>query len=159
MKRIFVFFLIISMFCITACNSANNDVSTNESKNVSNSGNTTVSADSDEELSSVGEGTTSAQESSDDPHKGWTLVFGDIYIPDLPFSDWGGQNQDNISCYTIFIKSNNSAAFHSYVQSLTEFGYTIEQTESYAYKGTDPENRSMHFTDHENGQMQISIYY
>lgn len=157
MKNILVFMLLLAMLCVTACGNSNNDVN-NESNNSSNNDkNTNVSVEADE--TSVGDAATSAQVSTEDPHKGWTQIFGNIYIPDLPFEDWEGQNQDNISCYTIFIKSNNSAAFHTYVQSLTEFGYTIEQTESYAYQGTDPENRDMHFTDHENGQMQIAIYY
>ena len=82
-----------------------------------------------------------------------------MYIPDLPFEDWAGQNQDNISCFTVFIKSRNSAAFHTYANSLTDFGYTIEQTESYSYSGTDPDGRKISLTDHENGQMQISVYY
>lgn len=139
MKRIFVLLLLILALCITACSN----------------GNTTTGADE----APVGGITPSDESSTEDPHEGWTWLIGEVYIPDLPFDDWAGQNQDNISCFTIFIKSHNSAAFHAYAQSLTDFGYTIEQTESYSYAGTDPANRSIHLTDHENGQMQISIYY
>lgn len=144
MKKVFIFLLLIAVLGITACN---NGESNGDKPPV---GGITPSVQSSLE---------SARTSPEDPHKGWTWLLGDVYIPDLPFSDWEGGNQDNISCFTIYIKSHDSAAFHAYAQSLADFGYTIEQTESYSYAGTDPENRSIHLTDHENGQMQISIYY
>ncbi len=145
MKKILICLLLLAMFCMSACNNGNNDVNTDENTDKTSVGDTTEA--------------TTTQAQTEDPHEGWTWLLGEVYIPDLPFENWEGQNQDNISCYTIFISSHDSAAFHTYVQSLTDFGYTIEQTESYSYTGTDPENRSIHFTDHENGQMQISIYY
>ena len=147
MKKILIFLLLIAIFCMAACDSERDD------------GN----ADKNADMTPVDSVTTPKEEPAEapteDPHKGWTWLFGDIYIPDLPFADWEGQNQDNIRCYTVFISSNNSAAFHTYAQSLTDFGYTIEQNTSYSYEGTDPENRKIHLTDHENGQMKISIYY
>lgn len=146
MKRILIFLLLIVALCITSCSNGNTTTGADEAP----VGGITPSAEAS---------TEAAESSPEDPHKGWTWLLGDVYIPDLPFNDWEGGNQDNISCFTIYIKSYNSAAFHAYAQSLTDFGYTIEQTESYAYSGTDPENRSIHLTDHENGQMQISIYY
>ncbi len=154
MKKILVFMLLIAMLCITACGNEDNDDSSSLSSNAASDAVSDVNTDT-----TLVDDTTSAQESSEDPYEGWTWLLGDVYIPNLPFSDWAGQNQDNISCFTIFIKSHNSAAFHTYAQSLADFGYTIEQTESFAYAGTDPKNREIHLTDHENGQMQISIYY
>lgn len=159
MKKILVFLLLSAVICITGCNNADSNVSDDGSDSVSSTEVSDVSSVFDTDSVSVDDSSAEVIESSADPYEGWTLVFGDIYIPDFPFEDWGGQNQDNISCYTIFIRSNNSAAFHSYVQSLTDFGYTIEKINGYSYKGTDPQNRSIHFTDHENGQMQIAIYY
>ena len=142
MKRILIFLLLVAMVGITACGSA----TTKEETPVGG-------------IEPSAEASSAPASSPEDPHKGWTWLLGDVYIPDLPFEDWTGQNQDNISCFTIFIKSHDSAAIHAYAQSLADFGYTIEQTESFSYAGTDPENRSIHLTDHENGQMQISIYY
>ena len=157
MRKALVFLILLAMVFITACDNASGDVSIDASTNLSTSKDTNAS------MTSVDENTDSSQVSSDesskDPYEGWTLVFGKIYIPNLPFSDWEGQNQDNINCYTIFINSRDSAAFHAYVKSLPDFGYTIEQLNSYEYKGTDPEDRKMHFTDPQNGWMQISIYY
>ena len=147
MKRILVFLLLTVMLCMTACNSASND------------GNANLNADLNADMTPVGGITATTQATTEDPHEGWTWLLGEVYIPDLPFENWAGQNQDNISCFTVFIKSHNSDAFHAYAQSLTDFGYTIEQTESYSYSGSDPENRSIFLTDHENGQMQISVYY
>lgn len=145
MKKILLFLLLIAMLGMTACSSGSNDENAN--------------ADADANVTSADDINSSTQAETEDPHEGWTWLLGEVYIPDLPFEDWAGQNQDNISCYTIFIKSHNSDAFHAYAQSLTDFGYTIEQTESYYYKGTDPENRRISLTDHENGQMEISVYY
>ena len=140
MKKVLIFLLLIATLCMTACDGGNANTTSN--------------------MAPVGDITASTQDvSSEDPHKGWTLVFGTIYIPELPFSNWEGDNQDNISRYTIYIKSKDSAAFHTYAQSLANFGYNIEQTESYSYSGTDPENRRISLTDYENGQMQICIYY
>ena len=96
---------------------------------------------------------------TEDPHAGWTWLLGEVYIPDLPFEDWSGQNQDNISCFTVFIKSRNSAAFHAYAQSLTDFGYSVEKRDDYSYKAIDPAGRTVHLTDPKNGYMQISVYY
>lgn len=141
MKKILISLLLVTMLCMTACAGKSN----NENKNA--------------DTSTVSNVTTTAQATTEDPHKGWTQVFGEVYIPELPFSDWEGQNQDNISCFTIFIKSNDSAKFHDYANSLTDFGYTIEKIDDYSYSGTDPDNRKISLTNHENGQMQISIYY
>lgn len=138
MKKLLVFLLLIAMLGMVACGKDSTDK---------------------KDETPVGGITEPTTVPTEDPHAGWTNVFGQIYIPNMPFEDWGGTNQDNISCYTIHINSRNSAAFHEYVASLADFGYTIEQTESYSYKGTDPEGRSIHLTDFENGQMQINIYY
>ena len=143
MKKFLVFLMLISLLSMTACDKENSEENSGEKADVTN----------------VGGVTPPEEESTPDPHEGWTWLISDVYIPDLPFSDWGGQNQDNINCYTVYIKSYNSSAFHEYAKSLADFGYTLEQTESYSYRGTDPENRSISLTDHENGQMQISIYY
>lgn len=143
MKRFLIFLLLIAMLCMAGCDKGSND------KNA--------------DTPPVGSVTKPTEEPTEapteDPHAGWIWLLGDVYIPELPFTDWEGQNQDNIRCYTVFIKSNNSAAFHTYAQSLTDFGYNIEQNESFSYKGTDPEGRSIHLTDHENGRMEISVYY
>ncbi len=147
MKKILIFLLLVAMLCMTACDDADND------------GNANVNVDTNTDTTPVGDVKLFEPVLDEDPHEGWTLLIGEVYIPDLPFTDWAGQNQDNINCFTVFIKSNDSAKFHAYAQSLTDFGYTIEQTESYSYQGTDPENRSIYLTDHENGQMNISIYY
>ncbi len=159
MKKILIFLLLIAIFCMVACGNENDDASSTEASNNDTSENVSLNANGSSNMTPVGDISTSTEESSEDPYKGWTQVFGKIYIPNLPFTDWAGQNQDNISCYTIFIKSNNSAAFHTYAQSLTDFGYTVEQTKSFSYKAIDPENRTIYLTDHENGQMQIAIYY
>lgn len=92
-------------------------------------------------------------------HAGWTWLIGEVYIPDLPFTDWEGQNQDNISLYTVFIESRDSAKFHAYAKSLADFGYKLEQTESYYYSGTDPEGRKTSLSDPGNGFMEINIFY
>lgn len=142
MKKSLIFLLLIAMLCTTACGVIGD-------KN----------ADANEDTAPEKDAAVLTEPPTEDPHAGWTWLLGEVYIPDLPFEDWAGQNQDNISCFTIFIKSHDSAAFHNYVQSLEEFGYTIEQRESFSYSGTDPEGREMFFTDHENGRMEISIYY
>lgn len=141
MKKLLISLLLIAMLCMTACSNGSNDTNTNS------------------KADTAADVTTTAQVTTEDPHKGWTQVFGEVYVPELPFADWEGQNQDNISCFTIFIKSNDSAAFHDYANSLSDFGYAIEKVDEYSYSGTDPENRKIHLTNHENGQMEISIYY
>jgi len=147
MKRFLIFLLLIAMLCMVGCGKDSDD---------KNSDTTPVGGVTQSTKAPTEEPTEAPTE---DPHAGWIWLLGDVYIPELPFTDWEGQNQDNIRCYTVFIKSNNSAAFHTYAQSLTDFGYNIEQNESFSYKGTDPEGRSIHLTDHENGRMEISVYY
>ncbi len=165
MKKALIFLILIAMLCITACNSAGGDVSGDVSDDASIEASADSSASSSEDtattsvVNSEDSSQASSEESSKDPYEGWTKVFGNVYIPDLPFSDWKGQNQDNINCYKIFIESRDSATFHAYVQSLPDFGYTIEQLNSYEYKGTDPQNRTMYFTDPQNGWLYITIYY
>ena len=160
MKKIVIFLLLVSMLCITACTGEADDSSTASTDSVTSTDTSSIESgnESSDESSDVSSD-VSAEASSVDPHEGWTKVFGNIYIPNLPFEKWDGENQDNINRFTIYINSNDSAAFHAYVQSLPDFGYTIEQLNGNEYKGTDPENRRMHFTDPQNGFMQISIYY
>ena len=159
MKKVLIFLMLIAILCMAACNNVTNDGNNDEKSEKKHSEKVTSSITKEEEDFFGNSNEDTEAELTINPYEGWINVFGQIYIPELPFSDWEGGNQDNISCFTIYIRSNDSAAFHSYVQSLTDFGYTIEQNESYSYKGTDPENRTLHFTDFENGQMQISIYY
>lgn len=147
MKKILLFVLLLAVLCFTACDDKANDA------------NTELGAGSNTDMTPVGAVDETVEEPVEDPHEGWTKVFGDVYVPDLPFEDWDGQNQDNINCFTIFIHSRNSEAFHAYAQSLTDFGYTIEQKDDYYYSGTDPEGRSVSLFDPENGNMQFSIYY
>lgn len=147
MKKALIFLLLMAVLSLTACDDKGNDATTE------------LGAGANSDMTPVGDVDDSVQEPVEDPHEGWTQVFGEVYVPDLPFEDWDGQNQDNINCFTIFIHSRNSAAFHTYAQSLADFGYTIEQTESFSYSGTDPEGRKVSLTDHENGYMQFAIYY
>ena len=143
MKRFLIFLLLIAMLCMVGCGKDSNDKNTDTPP-----------------VGSVTKPTEEPTEApTEDPYAGWIWLLGDVYIPEFPFADWAEQNQDNIRCYTIFIKSNNSAAFHEYAKSLADFGYTIEQTESYSYMGTDPNGKTILLTDFENGQMEINIYY
>ena len=99
-------------------------------------------------------------EPTKDPYEGWTRVAGYVmYMPNWPYEEWDTQNQDNIACYTVYIQSSDSALFHEYVQSLTDYGFSVEQTESYSYTVINPEGKKMYMTDHENGQINISFYY
>lgn len=145
MKKILIFLLLIAMLCTTACGVTDSNEDTAPENNA--------------EVLTEAPTEDPTEPPTEDPHAGWTWLLADVYIPDLPFEDWSGQNQDNISCFTIFIRSKDSRAFRAYVQSLKEFGYTIVQKTGVSYEGTDPEGRKMFFTDHENGQMKITIYY
>lgn len=142
MKKVLILMLLIVMLCMAACGKDNN-------------------ANADKApVGGITEATTEPTEApTEDPHKGWVLVFGEIYVPEITFAEWDVQNQDNIRCVTVFIESRNTAAFHDYAQSLPDFGYSIEADTSYSYAGTDPEGRTISLTDHENGHMQFNIYY
>lgn len=160
MKKIIIFLLLVSVLSVTACTAADDDNTTASTDSITSSDTSSIMSDNEStDDSSDALSDASSAASSVDPHEGWTKVFGNIYIPNLPFEKWEGENQDNINRFTIYINSNDSAAFHAYVKSLPDFGYTIEQLNSYEYQGTDPENRKMHFTDPQNSFMQISIYY
>lgn len=74
MKRILIFLLLTAMVGITACGSAT-------IKEETPVGGIEPSA----------EGSSAPASSPDDPHKGWTWLLGEVYIPDLPFEDWTGQ--------------------------------------------------------------------
>ncbi len=141
MKKLLAFSLLITLLCMTACSTGNADETPVGGIDVSTEAPVTTAV------------------TTEDPHAGWTWLLGEVYIPDLPFEDWSGQNQDNISCFTVFIKSRNSAAFHAYAQSLTDFGYSVEKSDDYSYRAIDPEGRKVLLTDPENGYMQISVYY
>ena len=147
MKKLLIFLLLIAMLCMVGCGKDGDD---------KNSDTTPVGGVTQSTKAPTEESTEAPTE---DPYAGWIRLMADVYIPEFPFADWAEQNQDNIRCYTIFIKSNNSAAFHEYAKSLADFGYTIEQTESYSYMGTDPNGKTILLTDFENGQMEINIYY
>ncbi|MBQ9148938.1 MAG: hypothetical protein IJX69_05145 [Oscillospiraceae bacterium] len=163
MKKILALLLVIAVLCLAGCDRdepaerPDSDRDTNRNEHVEADRDTDrdehVEADRDDSDEDEVPPTT------EDPYAGWIQVFGYIYIPNLPFEDWEVQNQDNISCITVFIESRDSEAFHAYAQSLPDFGYTIEQTEPNYYRGTDPEGRRISLFDPENGFMQISIYY
>jgi len=137
-KTAAVIFLILIMLLCAACSSRENS----------------------EKVSDVMPGGAPTAEPTKNPYEGWTRVAGYVmYMPNWPYEEWDTQNQDNIGCYTVYIRSNDSAQFHEYVQSLTDYGFSIEQTESYSYTAINPEGKTMYLTDHENGQIQISFYY
>lgn len=143
MKKVLILMLLVAMLSMVACDKDNNN---------KEAGMTPVGG--------ITEATTEPTEApTEDPHKGWVLVFGEIYVPEITFAEWDVQNQDNIRCVTVFIESRNTAAFHDYAQSLPDFGYSIEADTSYSYQGTDPEGRNILLTDYENGFMQFNIYY
>ena len=143
MKKLLIFLLLIAMLSMAACDTGSND---DKTADPTAGGITTPTQ-------------APTQAPTEDPHKGWSQVLGEIYIPEITFAEWDVQNQDNIRCVTVFIESRNTSAFHAYAKSLPDFGYAIEADTSYSYEGTDPEGRNVRLTDYENGFMQFDIYY
>ena len=98
------------------------------------------------------------------------VLYG-VWLPELPFSDWRGMNQDNIGWYELTTQNayydpnsdgeyaNVSEYFKAYAMSLADYGYTVTEEDTDQYIAVSPDGRKMFLTYFGGGIAKISIKY